>query len=282
MGKGDGAYNTYYQIIHTKPLSERKIDMNNKFTLSTGVILLCAGAIYIARISTSKAFELNYIPKTAAVGTAVIAGALIIACTFIFGRRHVQNFKYPSSTPPKPSVPISSSDKAAEEAAKRLASMNVSNVIANNAAKPITRSVTPTPQVEKKIPLLLKKSDIAELYCDEQSEVVLSILKKELKTLSKDTRRYAVLSAIIEANEFHNYAEEKMAEVQNALKQYGAGSDKFKEACGKAGLDVKDESGKTLTLTFVNDTRYSLSINKDNRDKRTKNTLVSRIKKTFF
>lgn len=108
------------------------------------------------------------------------------------------------------------------------------------------------------------------------------MLETSIEHISKDTRRYDVISDLIDSNftEKDVTLEDKLEHVASATKGYRTSSD-LKKDLEEAGLVITG-GGKHPKIQFKSDERYMLTCASTTSDVRAGDNLYAQIKKKFF
>ena len=134
---------------------------------------------------------------------------------------------------------------------------------------------------QKVIPVLYRGKEKPK-YEGEIKAFVKDVLETSIEHISKDTRRYDVISDLIESNftEKDVTLEDKLEHVASATKGYRTSSD-LKKDLEEAGLVITG-GGKHPKIQFKDDERYMLTCASTTSDVRSGDNLYSQIKKKFF
>lgn len=124
-----------------------------------------------------------------------------------------------------------------------------------------------------------------DFYDNEQKDIVLKVLESELKSISTDpnlreTRKYHVLSEIMERNKLTNAAADVIEGVRNLLTENIRLTGPNKKALNSWGFEIED--GKHYRITYKNDPRYKFTMSKTAGEGRSSKNLRGRILKNVF
>ena len=130
--------------------------------------------------------------------------------------------------------------------------------------------------------ILITAGSEYDLYPGEQSDLILSILEKEMVALSEDTRPYTLLSSIILSNTRIGHQEKIIQGIENVFSSSGGiCSDKQIRELKGIGFDV-EKTGKHYKITFAGDPRYMFTVSATPSDHRTAENMISTITRTLF
>ena len=134
---------------------------------------------------------------------------------------------------------------------------------------------------QKEIPVLHRGKEKPK-YEGEIKAFVKDVLETSIEHISKDTRRYDVISDLIDSNftEKDVTLEDKLEHVASATKGYRTSSD-LKKDLEEAGLVITG-GGKHPKIQFKSDERYMLTCASTTSDVRAGDNLYAQIKKKFF
>lgn len=134
---------------------------------------------------------------------------------------------------------------------------------------------------QKEIPVLHRGKEKPK-YEGEIKAFVKDALETSIEHISKDTRRYDVISDLIDSNftEKDVTLEDKLEHVASATKGYRTSSD-LKKDLEEAGLVITG-GGKHPKIQFKGDERYMLTCASTTSDVRAGDNLYAQIKKKFF
>ena len=113
---------------------------------------------------------------------------------------------------------------------------------------------------------LIYSGDEDDFFPNEIREIIISALKNELGNMPKDSRRYAVISDILESNNHDNELEKRSRKIKQLLSSYTGMNAKLKNSLKELGFEVTEE-GKHYKLIYFGDNRYTFSIAKTPSDK---------------
>ena len=134
---------------------------------------------------------------------------------------------------------------------------------------------------QEEIPVLHRGKEKPK-YEGELKAFVKDALETSIEHVSKDTRRYDVITDLIESNftDKDVTLDDKLQHVASATKGYRTSSD-LKKELEEAGLTLTD-GGKHPKIQFKGDERYMLTCASTTSDVRSGDNLYSQIKKKFF
>lgn len=128
---------------------------------------------------------------------------------------------------------------------------------------------------------LLSSGKEKEKYDGEARSLVLSALYHEIRNCDKDTRRYDVLTDIIEKNaDEDDLRRDRLKEIKNLTKGYRAASE-LKQDLIKCGFQYT-EDGRHPKIQYPDDDRYIITIASTSSDRRAGDNLYALFKKKFF
>ena len=128
---------------------------------------------------------------------------------------------------------------------------------------------------------LLQTGGESDLYPQEIKDILLTSLTDYLSELPSDSRRYHVISDIIQSNNFEGISNRKAEHLKLLLKSYDGMSATLKQELENMGIRVTGE-GKHYKLTYYGDGRYQASISKTPSDFRSGKNCASEMVKKFF
>ena len=134
---------------------------------------------------------------------------------------------------------------------------------------------------QKEVPVLHRGKEKPK-YEGEIRAFVKDALETSIEHISKDTRRYDVISDLIDSNftDEDVTLEDKLEHVASATKGYRTSSD-LKKELEEAGVVITG-GGKHPKIQFKGDERYMLTCASTTSDVRSGDNLYSQIKKKFF
>ena len=118
-------------------------------------------------------------------------------------------------------------------------------------------------------------------YAGEVREIILQIMSKYWKTCKADSRRWHVISDLVENNEFKGLSEKRQKQLKNALRGYKTLNGSLKSLFGTLGFEMSDDS-KHYKWTYYGDHRYIVTASKTGSDSRVGMNLSSIIDKLMF
>lgn len=120
-----------------------------------------------------------------------------------------------------------------------------------------------------------------DLYAGEIREIVLEIMSEYQKTCKEDSRRWHVISDLMENNEFKGLPEKRREQLKNALRGYKTLNGSLKSLLETLGFEISDD-GKHYKWTYYGDHRYVATASKTCSDSRAGMNLSSTIDKLMF
>lgn len=128
---------------------------------------------------------------------------------------------------------------------------------------------------------VLYLGDEREFYTDEIKEIVLDIMSEYKKNCKEDSRRWHIISDLLESNEFKGLPEKRKEQLKNALKGYKNLNGSLKGLLETLGFEISDD-GKHYKWTYYRDHRYVATAAKTCSDGRAGMNLSSIIEKLMF
>ena len=128
---------------------------------------------------------------------------------------------------------------------------------------------------------VLYLGDEREFYTDEIKEIVLDIMSEYQKNCKEDSRRWHIISDLLENNEFKGLPEKRKEQLKNALKGYKNLNGSLKGLLETLGFEISDD-GKHYKWTYYGDHRYVATAAKTCSDRRAGMNLSSIIEKLMF
>ena len=128
---------------------------------------------------------------------------------------------------------------------------------------------------------VLYLGDEREFYTDEIKEIVLDIMSEYQKNCKEDSRRWHIISDLLESNEFKGLPEKRKEQLKNALKGYKNLNGSLKGLLETLGFEISDD-GKHYKWTYYGDHRYVATAAKTCSDGRAGMNLSSIIEKLMF
>lgn len=128
---------------------------------------------------------------------------------------------------------------------------------------------------------LLQSGCEFDFYPGEIKDIVLSTLDKSLNSIQKKSRRYDIISDIINANDYQKYSETKAVELKNLLRSYSGLSRKIRSELEKLGFKII-EDGKHYKLKYYEDDRYQDIFAKTPSDERAGRNNATRLIKMVY
>lgn len=122
-----------------------------------------------------------------------------------------------------------------------------------------------------------------DFYADEQKDVVLDILQKELQNLQGakcNSRRRDILVSLLESNQPGGLRREKLQLLQEAMGNYSGMDSSTKSKLEEVGFAIKNRNH--YALLFFDDPRYNYTCAKTPSDQRTGMNNVKKIEKMCF
>lgn len=123
--------------------------------------------------------------------------------------------------------------------------------------------------------------DEKEFYTDEIKEIVLDIMYEYRKKCKENSRRWHIISDLLECNEFRGLPEKRKEQLKNALKGYKKLNGSLKCLLEILGFEISDD-GKHYKWTYYGDHRYVVTAAKSCSDERAGMNLSSVIEKLMF
>lgn len=120
-----------------------------------------------------------------------------------------------------------------------------------------------------------------ELYTGEIKEIVLEILLEYQKNCKEGSRRWHIISDLLESNEYKGLPEKRRELLKNALKGYKSLNGSLKSVLETLGFEISDD-GKHYKWTYYGDHRYVATAAKTSSDGRSGMNLSSIIDKLMF
>lgn len=128
---------------------------------------------------------------------------------------------------------------------------------------------------------VLFRGDEDEVYPGEIKDFALSVLSDGLSGIKEGTRKWDVITDIINNNEFQKLAEEKRKELKKILNGYTMFSSKIEKDLNKMGFECTKD-GKHCKLKYNGDSRYTIVLAKTPSDHRAGDNAVSNISNIVF
>ena len=128
---------------------------------------------------------------------------------------------------------------------------------------------------------VLYLGDEREFYTDEIKEIVLDIMSEYQKNCKENSRRWHIISDLLENNEFKGLPEKRKEQLKNALKGYKNLNGSLKGLLETLGFEISDD-GKHYKWTYYGDHRYVATAAKTCSDRRAGMNLSSIIEKLMF
>lgn len=120
-----------------------------------------------------------------------------------------------------------------------------------------------------------------DLYTGEIKEIILEIMSEYQKSCKEDSRRWHIISDLVESNEFKGIPEKRRERLKNALRGYKSLNGSLKSLLETLGFEISDD-GKHYKWTYYGDHRYVATVAKTCSDNRAGMNLSSIIDKTMF
>lgn len=127
---------------------------------------------------------------------------------------------------------------------------------------------------------VIKTGSENDLYPGEIKEIVLSVLEDELRKTREGTRRYDVLSDLIENNDYRRTVAFRRKEIASLLTGYKNMTGSIRSGLKDLGLDIRE--GNHYILTYYGDDRYSTCLAKTPSDSRGNKNEISEIITEMF
>lgn len=110
---------------------------------------------------------------------------------------------------------------------------------------------------------------------------MLLTLDKSLNSIQKKSRRYDIISDIINANNYQKYSEKRTEKLKNLLRSYNGMSRKIRSELEKLGFEII-EDGKHYKLKYYKDDRYQDVFAKTPSDERAGKNNATRLIKMVY
>ena len=120
-----------------------------------------------------------------------------------------------------------------------------------------------------------------EFYQGEIREMILDAIAEKLKNLGEKTRRWDVLTDVLNANDYQNIRDERERTVKVLFKDYKTLSASMRQQLLELGFEITEE-GKHYRLTYYGDGRYKTTIAKTGSDWREGKNIASVILKSVM
>ncbi|MBQ9982008.1 MAG: hypothetical protein IJP18_05535 [Oscillospiraceae bacterium] len=131
------------------------------------------------------------------------------------------------------------------------------------------------------IPVIMKGKE-PEIYADEYREIIISSLKDYIKSIIENSRRYDVISSVIEANPVKNIPDKNKAIIKNAFEGYSMfETAKITNALKETCIQIIEHSGH-YKIALNGDHRYVCTAAATCSDSRGGKNLVSEINNIMF
>lgn len=165
----------------------------------------------------------------------------------------------------------------------QLEKMEESNVKLNNEVQRLTAELQGLRMrySDKDKPPVLYLGEEKDLYTGEIKEIILEIMSEYQKSCKEDSRRWHIISDLIESNEFKGIPEKRREQLKNALRGYKSLNGSLKSLLETLGFEISDD-GKHYKWTYYGDHRYVATVAKTCSDNRAGLNLSSIIDKTMF
>lgn len=166
---------------------------------------------------------------------------------------------------------------------EQLEKMEESNVKLSNEVQRLTaelQGLRMRYSDKDKFPLLYLGEE-KDLYTGEIKEIILEIMSEYQKSCKEDSRRWHIISDLMESNEFKGIPEKRREQLKNALRGYKSLNGSLKSLLETLGFEISDD-GKHYKWTYYGDHRYVATAAKTCSDNRAGMNLSSLIDKTMF
>lgn len=120
-----------------------------------------------------------------------------------------------------------------------------------------------------------------EFYQGEIREMILDAIAEKLKNLGEKTRRWDVLTDVLNANDYQNIRDERERTVKILFKDYKTLSALMRQQLLELGFEITEE-GKHYRLIYYGDGRYKTTIAKTGSDWREGKNIASVILKSMM
>lgn len=166
---------------------------------------------------------------------------------------------------------------------EQLEKMEESNVKLSNEVQRLTAELQGLRMrySDKEQPPLLYLGEERDLYAGEIREIVLEIMSEYQKNCKEGSRRWHIISDLMESNEFKGLPEKRREQLKNALKGYKTLNGSLKSLLETLGFEISDD-GKHYKWTYYGDHRYVATAAKTCSDSRAGLNLSSTIEKLMF
>ena len=128
---------------------------------------------------------------------------------------------------------------------------------------------------------ILFLGDEKEFYTDEIKEIILDIIFEYQKKCQKDTRRWHIISDLLESNEFKGLSGKRKEQIKAALKGYRTLNSSLKGLLETLGIKISSD-GKHYKGTYYGDHRYVATVAKTCSDVRAGMNISSTIEKIML
>ena len=192
---------------------------------------------------------------------------------------HIENKKLLSNQ----SAIMEENNSLYEVFGEQLEKMEASNVKLSNEVQRLTAELQGLRMrySDKEKSPVLYLGDEREFYTDEIKEIVLDVMSEYLKNCKGDSRRWHIISDLLESNEFKGLPEKRKEQLKNALKGYRSLNGSLKGLLETMGFEISDD-GKHYKWTYYGDHRYVATAAKTCSDGRAGMNLSSTIGKLMF
>jgi hypothetical protein len=123
--------------------------------------------------------------------------------------------------------------------------------------------------------------DEDDFFRGEIKDMILEAISERLKDTLPKTRRYDVLSDILQKNNYEMLLEKRAARIKNLLKDYTGLSSILRQELLDLGFTITEE-GKHYRLTYYGDGRYKTTFAKTPSDHRAGKNMVSDLTKKVY
>ena len=166
---------------------------------------------------------------------------------------------------------------------EQLEKMEESNVKLSNEVQRLTAELQGLRMkyADKEQAPVLYLGEERDLYAGEIREIVLEIISEYQKSCKEDSRRWHVISDLMENNEFKGLPEKRREQLKNALRGYKTLNGSLKSLLETLGFEISDD-GKHYKWTYYGDHRYVATAAKTCSDSRAGMNLSSLIDKLMF
>lgn len=128
---------------------------------------------------------------------------------------------------------------------------------------------------------LLTKGNEKELYQNEYTDLIISILEKEVSLCENGSRKSTLIDSLLSVNQSSGRKDEIMENLKSIFDNYTRMGPKEKQILQNIGFSIT-EDGKHYKLIYKNDSRYQFTTSKTTSDHRAGKNFLSTIKNKIF